>query len=115
MHEDTHVIAPLQIFIMDKNLILKPEHLSSLKRLLQPSRAQCKHIYAALGYDPSDLHVEFFRVVILKITTHGKTTKQQLIAALRSQSVGHGELAEILEKEDSIDGKYYYDTPILYG
>ena len=92
----------------DSTFVFKREHRRMLKDLLWPARAQYKNIYIALGFDPSELHEssgsqisDLYMNVVEAIISKG-VTKQQLVDALKSPTVGHGRLAIDLEENESI-------------
>lgn len=92
----------------DSTFVFKREHRRMLKDLLWPARAQYKNIYIALGFDPSELHgsggsqiSDLYMNVVEAIISKG-VTKQQLVNALKSPTVGHGRLAIDLEENESI-------------
>ena len=81
------------------------------KRLLYTVRAKSKQIYIALGRNPANLEptVEpgaqkgyLFTYLLGKIISDGKTTKEDLVEALKSTSVRHGKLADDLKKDKTI-------------
>ena len=92
----------------------------ALQVLLWPARAQYKNIYIALGFDPADLYggdsgpsVYSLHMTVIETIVKKCVTKQQLVDALKSPMVGHGRLAQELEKNESIkvgkDGKITYN------
>lgn len=98
----------------------KEKHRISLKTLLWPAQTKCNYIYIALGFDPTDLDgnagpsnqlEDLYMTVIENIINKG-VSKQQLVAALRSDPVGHGQLADKLENDegikDGVNGKSMY-------
>ena len=91
----------------------KPFTKRVLYDLLYSVRAKSECIYIALGdgRDPAILkpNVEpgkeiqhLFTYFLKRITHDGKTTKEDLVDALRSQVVGHGVLARKLEEDQTI-------------
>ena len=96
----------------DTIFVFKSEDRKTLKELLWPARAAYKQIYIALGFDPTELHpgssqtssiYELYMKVVEAIINKG-ATKQQLIDALKSPTVGHEQLALrlSLQKNESI-------------
>ena len=97
----------------DSNIVLSKEHRTVLQDLLWPARAEYKNIYIALGFDPADLDggdrgtsVHDLYVSVIGAIIRNCVTKQQLVDALKSQTIGHGQLAHKLEQDQNIkDGK----------
>ena len=92
----------------DSTFMFKKEHRRTLNELLWPARAQYMNIYIALGFDPSELHAsggsqisDLYMDVVEAIISKG-VNKQELVDALKSPTVGHGQLALNLEKNESI-------------
>ena len=100
----------------DPNLVFTAEHLKALKEFLWPAQTQYKNIYIALGFNVSDLQAsanqvrDLYTEVITAVVNKG-TTKQELVAALRSRPVGYGQLAQKLHDDTNIeDGEFITST-----
>ena len=96
----------------DQDLVFTKEDRPALKSLLMPAKAKSKFIYIALDHDPSDLDdatgsdnqvQDLFTDLLIKIINK-KTSKTDLVAALKSKPVGHGQLGNNLELDRNIDG-----------
>ena len=91
----------------------KPFTKKELFNLLYAVRAKSERIYIALGdgRDPAILKPNMesgrevqhlFTYFLKRITRDGKTTKEDLVDALSSQDVGHGQLARKLKEDQTI-------------
>ena len=92
----------------DQDLKFTANHIAALRNLLWPVKDQYQNIYLALGFNPDDLMAPekqvggLYATMITTVVNKG-TTKQQLVTALKSGPVGHGELAEKLKADTSIE------------
>ena len=96
-----------------QHLTFRSQHRPALAKLLRPARDKCKQLCRALHlpYSSGDAGTkteDLYLIVIETIIKKG-VSKCQLADALRSDSVGYGNLAEEFEANASIkdnkDGK----------
>ena len=97
----------------NQDLKFQPQHRLALEKLLRPARNKCKQLCAALHLpydsDGAGTKMDALYMIVIEAIINKGVSKRQLVAALRSQPVGHGNLAQEFENDESIknneDGK----------
>lgn len=94
----------------DPEFKFQRQHRSKLAELLKPAESKCRQLCIALKLPykrrTGDAKEELYITVIDKIISKG-VSKQELIGALRSSAIGHGNLADEFDKKKSIhDNKH---------